>query len=318
MLHLRAIVPADRTDAVCRVLADAPGAANVVVVPGAARSPQGDLVTADVAREAVNEILDEFKRLDLPRDGSVTLERIDLSLSQRADLAEEAAPGYEDDAVVWAELDRRTTDDSRLTWTFMVFLALATQLAGIAALTDSPILVVGAMVVGPEFGAVAAVCYGIFRWNPARIGTALRTLAIGFVVAIAVTYACALASRWIGVIDTAELPRSRPMTDFIYSPDRWSFIVALLAGAAGVLSLTAGKSAALVGVFISVTTVPAAGNLAVALALKHRSEIDGSLLQLAANLAGMVIAGVLVLLVQHRVWQFVLRRWGRTRGRIRP
>ena len=44
-------------------------------------------------------------------------------------------------------------------------------------------------------------------------------------------------------------------------------VVALLAGAAGVLSVTAGRTNVLVGVFISVTTVPAAGNLAVALAL---------------------------------------------------
>ncbi|HET8642513.1 MAG TPA: transglutaminaseTgpA domain-containing protein, partial [Pseudonocardiaceae bacterium] len=38
-----------------------------------------------------------------------------------------------------------------------------------------------------------------------------------------------------------------------------ALIVALLAGAAGMLSMTSAKSAALVGVFISVTTVPAAG-----------------------------------------------------------
>ena len=57
-----------------------------------------------------------------------------------------------------------------------------------------------------------------------------------------------------------------PLTGFIWQPDRWSFVVALLAGVAGTLSLTAGRSNALVGVFISVTTVPAAGNLALALA----------------------------------------------------
>ena len=48
----------------------------------------------------------------------------------------------------------------------------------------------------------------------------------------------------------------------IYTPDKWSFIVALIAATAGVLSLTSRKSGALTGVFISVTTVPAAGNIA--------------------------------------------------------
>jgi uncharacterized hydrophobic protein (TIGR00271 family) len=197
-----------------------------------------------------------------------------------------------------------------------VFLALATQLAGIAALIDSPVLVVGAMVLGPEFAAVAAICYGIVFAEPRRIVTALRNLVIGFAAAIAVTYVCAQVSLWLHVIKPGMLDKPRPLTAFIYSPDRWSFIVALLAGIAGVLSLTAAKSSALVGVFISVTTVPAAGNMAVALAVRHGGEIRGSLLQLGVNIGGMIIAGVLTLIVQRAVWAFVLRkREGPVQGR---
>ncbi|MEV5569386.1 DUF389 domain-containing protein [Spirillospora sp. NPDC052269] len=305
MLHLRSIVPAGRTDAVCAALAAHVGVTNVVVLPGAARSPEGDVVTADVAREAANEILDALRELGVDRDGSIAVEKIDLSLSETADEAERRAPGAGDDAVVWEELDRQTAEGARLTWSYLTFLTLATQLAGIAAITDSAILVVGAMVLGPEFSSVAAICYGLVTRNWGRIRGAAWTLTVGFAVAIAITYVCAVVGRWTGVIDISRLPAERPATAFIYSPDRWSFIVAVLAGAAGVLSMTAGKSSALVGVFISVTTVPAAGNLAVALALKHGSQIDGSILQLALNLAGMLVAGVLTLLVQRTVWSWV-------------
>ncbi|MFC4910736.1 DUF389 domain-containing protein [Actinomadura gamaensis] len=318
MLHLRTIVPADRTDAVCSALAEHVGVTNVVVVPGAARSPAGDLVTADVAREAANEILDALRALGLDKDGSIAVEKIDLSLSHAADEAERRAPGAGDDAVVWDEFDRQTAEGAGLTWAYLAFLALATQLAAIAAITDSAVLVVGAMVLGPEFSSIAAICFGIVTRNVRRIAGGARTLVVGFAVAIAITYVCALASRWIGVLDISELPHDRPNTAFIYSPDRWSFIVALLAGAAGVLSMTAGKSSALVGVFISVTTVPAAGNLAVALVLKHGSEIEGSILQLAVNFAGMLVAGVLTLLVQRVVWLRVVRRKGGSAERPRP
>ncbi|MFB9191461.1 DUF389 domain-containing protein [Actinomadura verrucosospora] len=311
MLHLRAIVPADRTEAVCKELAGCAGATNVVVIEGAARAPRGDLVTADIARESANEVLDALRALDVDRDGSIALDKVDLTLSDRAEVAKDLAPGHGDDAVVWEELDRQVSEGTALTWSFVAFLVLATQLAAIAALIDSPVLVVGAMVLGPEFAAIAAICYGLVRLQPGRIVHAIRALVIGFAVAIAVTYVCALAARWSGVIELDRLPDERPLTAFIYSPDRWSFIVALLAGAAGVLSLTAGKSSALVGVFISVTTVPAAGNLAVAMALKHGSEINGSLLQLGVNVAGMIIAGTLTLLLQRAVWAVVLRHRGR-------
>ncbi|MBA9001261.1 DUF389 domain-containing protein [Thermomonospora cellulosilytica] len=315
MLHLRVIAPPGRTDEVCKVLDACLGATNVVVLPDAARRPAGDVVLADVARESANEVIAGLQALDVHRDGSIALDDIDVSISEVADRAEALAPGHGDDAVIWRQLDERTADETRLTWAFVIFLTLATQLAGIAAMIDSPILVVGAMVLGPEFGTVAAMCYGLVFRDPRRVVRALGTMAAGFALAIVITFVCALVSRWIGVIELDRLPESRPLTAFIYSPDRWSFIVALLAGAAGVLSVTAGKSSALVGVFISVTTVPAAGNLAVALALEHWSEITGSVLQLLVNLAGMVLAGVVTLVAQRVGWDIVQKRQTRARAR---
>ena len=50
-----------------------------------------------------------------------------------------------------------------MTWSFLVFLALATQIAAIGALLDQPILIIGAMVLGPEFGPVAAMCFGVLQ-----------------------------------------------------------------------------------------------------------------------------------------------------------
>jgi hypothetical protein len=75
----------------------------------------------------------------------------------------------------------------------------------------------------------------------------------------------------------------------------------VIAGCAGVLSQTAGRSNALVGVFISVTTVPAAGDLALSMAVWDSRQILGSLAQLLVNLAGMTVAGVTTLLVQQRL-----------------
>jgi uncharacterized hydrophobic protein (TIGR00271 family) len=155
------------------------------------------------------------------------------------------------------------------------------------------------MVVGPEFGPVSALAVAV-ALRRARLGRdALGLLAVGFSVAIATTAALALVARAAGWIVADDVSRPRPLTAFIWTPDRWSVVVAVLAGAAGVLSLTAGRSNVLVGVFISVTTVPAAGNLALALALWVPEEIGGSLAQLAVNLVGMTVAGSAVLAAQR-------------------
>jgi hypothetical protein len=85
-------------------------------------------------------------------------------------------------------------------------------------------------------------------------------------------------------------------------------VVAVLAGCAGVLSQTAGRSNALVGVFISVTTVPAAGDLALSTAVWAPRQMGGSAAQLGINLAGMTLAGVATLLLQRTIWRGFARR----------
>jgi uncharacterized hydrophobic protein (TIGR00271 family) len=119
-------------------------------------------------------------------------------------------------------------------------------------------------------------------------------------VAIAVTVLATLLARAAGLVEPAMLDIEHPLTSFISRPDAFSFIVAFLAGIVGILSLTAAKSEALIGVLISVTKVPAAGSTAVVLAIGEPRMALGSALQLAINLCGMVIAGTSTLLVQRR------------------
>ncbi|GAA1278517.1 DUF389 domain-containing protein [Sphaerisporangium rubeum] len=301
LLHLRVIAPPARTPDVLRMLTGAAGVTNVIELPGAGRRPEGDLVMFEVTREGANAVIEHLKELGIAEDGSIAAERVDLSLSRVADEAEEQVPGAPDDAVVWDELAAQVSDDCRVTWAFLTFLVIATLLAAIGVILPSLIVIVGGMVLGPEFGPVAAMSFGLLRRDGRLVVTAMRALVIGFLVAITFTWACAVLLELLGWIGPQTL-NGHDEVDFIVKPDRWSFIVALLAGAAGVLSITAGKSSAIIGVFISVTTVPAAGYAAVAAATRRWDEVTGSVAQLSVNITGMVIAGLVTLLVQRLVW----------------
>ena len=184
-------------------------------------------------------------------------------------------------------------------------MSLATLIAGIAIVLDSQILVIGAMVLGPEFGAIAALGVALVRRRPLLFAVAARALVIGFAVAIVVTSVAALAGRALGWITLEDITGPRPATAFIYTPDKWSFIVAILAAAAGVLSLTSARLGGLSGVFISVTTIPAAGNVALGLAFGAWDEVRGSGLQLVVNIVGMALAGCATLALQRVVWSRV-------------
>jgi uncharacterized hydrophobic protein (TIGR00271 family) len=305
VIHLRISIPAELTDRVLALLEDDPAVSSLSRLPGASVKPPGDVVEADIAREAANDIIDRLRALEVQEVGTLSIERMGAWLSRSGYDAARLAPGSGADSVVWADVAHRAYEESELNWTYAAFMTLATLIAGIAIVLDSQILVIGAMVLGPEFGPIAALGVALVRRRRALFGLAARTLVLGFVVAIALTTVAALIGRSLGWITVASVTADRPATGFIYSPDKWSFIVAIIAAAAGVLSLTSARVGGLSGVFISVTTVPAAGNIALGLAFGVGSEIRGSGLQLVLNIFGMALAGWLTLALQQAVWRRV-------------
>ncbi|MEO6702051.1 MAG: DUF389 domain-containing protein [Jatrophihabitantaceae bacterium] len=302
MLHLRISVPSALTDDVIRALTEDPAVSSLSVLREASVRPVGDLILADVAREAANDIIAALRRIGVHREGTLHVEPISAWLSQPGFEAERRAPGSSADSVVWLDVVQRSYDESELNWTYLSFMTLATLIAGVAIVLDSQILVIGAMVLGPEFGAIAALGVALVRRRGSLFALAARTLLFGFAAAIAVTCLATLLGRALGWVQLADVTGSRPGTAFIYSPDKWSFVVAVIAAAAGVLSLTSAKVGGLSGVFISVTTVPAAGNVGLGLAFGAWHEIGGSLEQLGLNLAGMALAGWLTLALQQAIW----------------
>ncbi|MEV6182239.1 DUF389 domain-containing protein [Streptomyces sp. NPDC052015] len=302
MLHLRLITPAGQTDDVVRLIENTVGTAHLVVMPGAARDPAGDVVLCDVAREAGDELLNALQELGLDKSGSIAVENVDLSLSLRADEAQEEAPGEGADAVLWEHLTDASHEESTLSVTYLAFITLATMIAACGVVLDNAILIVGAMAVGPEFGPLTGVCTSIVRRAPRLALRSLIALLTGFAVAMAVTVGFSLFMDAIGLFSEEQLEGDRPQTGFVYAPDAFSFIVAVLAGVAGTLSLTSAKSGAMVGVAISVTTVPAAANAAVALSYGDTRQTWGSTEQLLLNLLGIMLAGTLTLLAQKWFW----------------
>lgn len=302
LVHFRLTVPADLTPRVRDHLVSRSWTTNVVVLVGVAVDPVGDVLECDVAREKAGVLLTSLEELGVAERGGIAISTPTGTPFAAARRLEAAAPGHPDDAVIWEAVQAEAEDGAQPTVSYLVFLVLAVLLAAIAVITDSAILVVGAMVVGPEFSAIAAASVGVVLGRWGLVGRSLRLLVLSFAFAVAEVAVLALAARAVGAIEPVMVTRPRPSTDFIWHPDMWSFVVALVAGAAGVLAMAIQKTATMVGVFISVTTVPAAGNLALGLALGERSEIWGSLTQLGANIAGMLLAGTLVLAAMRRWW----------------
>ncbi len=306
MTSLRLIVPQGLVERVLTLLADMDAVINIVHLPGAALSPAGDLIVCDVAREEVSVVVEHLCAIGLDHDGSIAIEAIDASISRGATKATRGAPGSPADAVLWEQVEQQVSESSELSFAYLALMTIATLLAAVGILTDSAILIVGAMVVGPEFGPLAAICLAIVRRRPAIARRSATALVVGFTVAIAASWALTLVLRALELTPTEAALEARSQTFFISHPDAYSVIVAILAGTAGMISLQTAKSGALIGVLISVTTIPAAANVGVAAAYGNWGEWSGAALQLAINLSMIVVAGSLTLAVAR--WRYQRRR----------
>jgi uncharacterized hydrophobic protein (TIGR00271 family) len=131
----------------------------------------------------------------------------------------------------------------------------------------------------------------------------LLPLVIGFPLGITAAFLFALAIDAVGLTPEGFSAAVHPNTYFISHPDAFSVIVAVFAGVVGVLSLTNAKSGALVGVLISVATIPAAANIGVAAAYGDGEEWVGAMEQLTVNLTAITLAGVFTLFVQRKLYQ---------------
>ena len=282
-----------------------PGVTHLVVHRDAALDPRGDEITADIARESANDVIEALKALGVKERGAITLDVVDTVLSARAFRAEERAVGDPADAVVWDELAARTREESTLNVTYMTFLCLACLIAAVGVVTDSPVTVVGAMVVSPIPDR-----WPRWRWRCAGGRRLARRAALALLAASGCHggHRDLCAGRQRSSADPVTSTRELEEVDFISS--RAAVVnrrVVCRRRRDAVVGVA--KSAALVGVFISVTTVPAAGFAVVAATVGDWDIAAQSAAQLAINLAGIVLAGVLVLWMRRtadrRHWHMI-------------
>jgi uncharacterized hydrophobic protein (TIGR00271 family) len=319
MLHVRVASPAALTPAVLGLVAGAPGVVNLVVLTGAARDPAGDAIQFDLATSAANPVLLRLRDLQPAGQpagalepggqlGPIALQAVDAEIGA-GDL-DRPWHGSHHGATepVWDLVESRIVSGSAYAPSFYVLLVLAGLIGAVGILTNSTILIVGAMVVGPEYSAIIAAALGLERRDRSAIARGLIALGAGFGLAIVAAALFGLAVRGSGHVPRAYQAGVRPVSDFINSPDLFSVIVAVLAGIVGVVSLTEARAGALIGVFISVTTLPAAADLGLSLAFTNWRAAGGAAAQLLLNVVVLIVVGAAALRLQRRFWHARTRR----------
>ncbi len=303
MVHLRIVSPRRHSPNVLELLDDTDAVVNVVHIADVVMKPPGDLILCDVAARDASLLIADLRELDIDRDGSIAIEEIDAEIGGvTSEMFRRRRDDIGSDPVVWEHVSRRTSESVELSQSFLIFMTLAMQIAAVGIYFNQPILIVGAMVVGPDFGPIAGVCVALIERNWKLARRSAKALAVAIPLGIVICLLTTLLLRAGGALPGTINFDQHSLTRFISNPDFFSVYVAVVAGVIGVLSLTTAKSSVLVGVLISVTTIPAAANIGVAAAYGDWATTWGAALQLAVNLVSIFTAGFLTLYVQRRIY----------------
>lgn len=288
MLRLRADVP----DEDCAgLLADLKRIRGVHRVTSTAEATNGNrVIAADVAIGDADAVLDAVHRAGLHGDEYV-LVREDPVIRRLPDK-------LTDEDFSWVEIVGEARANARPVARYVIMMMVAGWIAGLGVITNSQILIIGAMAVSPDLLPLCATCVGAAsrRFDLAR--RALVTLVIGMMLVMAVALVVADGLRIIGWLSSDATLHEGVIAALAHT-DYATVMIALAAGVAAILSFET-RAATAVGVAISVTTVPASAYFGVALAFGEPSAAWGALLVLAINLACLIIAGTITLLLQRR------------------
>jgi uncharacterized hydrophobic protein (TIGR00271 family) len=314
VFHVRVIAPPDEARRALRLFEAAPEATNVVHEPGQAHKPQGDVVAADVGRDAASMLLADLEEMGIPRAGAITVIPIDVALSRDVSAIRARTERAGTGAVVWEEVAARSSEWTELDGEYLAFMALAVIIAVVGLITQSVVLIIGAMILGPDYGPLAGVCVALFERHRDALRRSFVALAAGFGLAVLTAWLFTEVALALGLVPSSR-KEAAFLANIIAEPNRWSVVVALAAGVAGMLSLTTVKSGALVGVLVSITTIPALANAGLATAYSSWSDALGSLLLLGVNVGSIVAAGLATLAVERALYRRRRRRYRSGPGR---
>lgn len=317
MLHVRVVSPPAATGGLLERLAADPGVRNLIVLPGAARHPDGDALQFDLLDQFANPVLHALRR-QIGGGGSICVESVDATITAGPADPGGRRPRYADLPPVWDLVEAKIRAGGQYPPSFFALLVIAGLIGAVGILTNSQILIVAAMVVGPEYGAIMATALGLDKRDRGATRSGLAALAAGFALAVLATLLFALLIRWAGLTPQLYESGVRPVSDLINSPNWFSVIVAVLAGVVGVVSLTESRANALIGVFISVTTIPAASDMGLSAAYGAWKEARGSTFQLLLNVVLLIVVGMAGLRLQRALWRNRAQRVAARAGQPLP
>ena len=287
-------VPAGKSEAIKRAL-DEEGVDYVLTDETSGRE-YAAVAYIPLPTNAVEPILETLREVGIDdRTYTVVLDAQTVVSRDFEQLQERYAEAEDKNRIAREELTAAARDLVPSLSVYVIMTIVSAVIATAGLLLDSPAVIVGSMVIAPLIGPAMATSVGTVVVDDEMFTRGVKLQALGLGLSVASAAAFGVLVRTLNLVppftDVALIPQVRQR---LY-PDFLSLVVALGAGIAGSLSLTAGVSSALVGVMIAVALIPPAATVGIGIAWGRPMLSLGSGVLVLINLLSINLAALVVL-----------------------
>ncbi|MFB6184395.1 MAG: TIGR00341 family protein [Haloarculaceae archaeon] len=259
------------------------------------------IVYVPLPTNAVEPILDDLRTAGLDEDAYTVVLDAETVISRDFEKLRERFAEEEDvdeQRIAREELATKASEMAPSLRNYAAMTLISAVIATAGLLLDSPAVVVGSMVIAPLVGPAMASAVGTVLDDNDLFVRGMKLQVSGLLLAVVGAAAFAAVARSLHLIppftDVTAIPEVRERL----TPDFLSLVVALGAGAAGVLSLSSGVSTALVGVMIAVALVPPAATVGIGIAWGLPGVVAGAAVLALVNWLSINLAAQVVLWYQ--------------------
>ena len=292
MRLVQVLVPRGKRDAVLDAL-DEEGV-DYAVFDETGRTEFSALVTFPVPPSAVEPILEKLRKAGVEEDAFTIVLQPETVVSKRITELKQRYSGFN---IAREELRERAAEMAPESSTFFSMTFISTIIAATGLLLDSSAVIIGAMVIAPLMGPAMAASVGTVVDEPKLAERGVQYQITGLLVAIASAALFGYLVRGTVLVPPGLDIRTVPAITERFTPNFLSLLLALGAGAAGVISLMRGAGSVIVGVMIAVALVPPAATVGLGIAWLDFGVALGATVNVLVNLLSINLTALALLWV---------------------
>lgn len=194
------------------------------------------------------------------------------------------------------EIIAEITDSASPGFDFFLLVVLSCSIATMGLVTNSPAVIIGAMLVAPLMSPIIGLGLGSIIGNARLVESALSALLRGAVLAVLLSALMTAINRNLPFVVLQELPEEVISRTH---PSPIDLVIALAGGLAAAYAMTRPKiSAALPGVAIATALMPPLCTIGIGIAMERLDVAGGAALLFATNAVTIAFAAAVVFFIQ--------------------